>query len=115
MLREFLLIFIINYMGVVLSEVLHLPIPGAISGMLLLFLLLYFKFLKLSNIEKAGNFMLLNMTIFFLPPAVSLLENMYLLKTGFLKILFLVVFTTVITMITTGITVQYLIEKGEKK
>lgn len=115
MLREFLLIFIINYIGVVLSEVLHLPIPGTISGMLLLFLLLHFKFLKLTHIEKAGNLLLLNMTIFFLPPAVSLLENIYLLKTGFLKIIFLVVFTTVITMVITGITVQYLIERGEKR
>ena len=65
MIREFLLIFVINYIGVVLTEVFHLPIPGTISGMLLLFALLYFKILKLSHIEHAGNFLLLNMTIFF--------------------------------------------------
>ena len=65
MIKEFLLIFIINYIGVILTEILHLPIPGTITGMLLLFALLYFKILKLSHIENAGNFLLLNMTIFF--------------------------------------------------
>ena len=64
MIREFLLIFVINYIGVILTEVFHLPIPGTISGMLLLFALLYFKILKLSHIENAGNFLLLNMTHF---------------------------------------------------
>lgn len=115
MIREFLLIFVVNYIGVILTEVLHLPIPGTISGMLLLFALLYFKVLKLSHIENAGNFLLLNMTIFFLPPSVSLLENIALLKTGFLKIIFLVIVSTIITMVITALTVQYLIERGEKR
>lgn len=115
MIREFLIIFTINYIGIIISELLHLPIPGTISGMLLLFLLLYFKVLKLSYIKNASNFLLLNMTIFFLPPAVSLLENIYLLKSGFIKIMFLVIISTLITMVVTAKTVQYLIERGEKR
>lgn len=115
MIREFLLIFIVNYIGVILTEILHLPIPGTITGMLLLFALLYFKILKLSHIENAGNFLLLNMTIFFLPPSVNLIESLYLLKTGIFKILFLVIFSTLLTMVVTAWTVQYLIERGERK
>ena len=115
MIREFLLIFIINYIGVILTEILHLPIPGTISGMLLLFALLYFKILKLVHIEKAGNFLLLNMTIFFLPPSVSLIENIALLEDRIYKNnIFSNSFYT-ITMIVTAITVQYLIERGEKR
>ena len=34
MIQEFLIIFIINYIGIILTEVLNLPIPGTISGML---------------------------------------------------------------------------------
>ena len=41
MIREFLLIFVINYIGVILTEVFHLPIPGTISGMLLLFAIVF--------------------------------------------------------------------------
>ncbi|WP_410207591.1 CidA/LrgA family protein [Fusobacterium sp.] len=115
MLREFLLIFVINYIGVIIAQVFHLPIPGTILGMLLLFGLLYTKILKVSSIERASNFLLLNMTIFFLPPAVGLLETMYLLKNGTLKIIFLVVFSTLFTMIVTAKTVEFLIKKVDKK
>lgn len=92
MIREFLLIFVINYIGVIVAQVLKLPVPGTILGMLLLFVLLYTKILKVSSIERASNFLLLNMTIFFLPPSVELLDTMYLLKNGTLKIIFLVYF-----------------------
>ena len=115
MIQEFLIIFIINYIGIVLTEAFKLPIPGTINGMFLLFILLYFKILKLEKIEKAGDFLLLNMTIFFMPPSVKLIESLYLLKTGLLKILFLLIFTTLLTMVVTGLTVQYFIERKEKK
>ena len=65
--------------------------------------------------EKVCDFLILNMIIFFLPPAVELLEYMTLLKTGFFKILVLLIVTTVITMVVTGKTVEYCIKKMEKK
>lgn len=115
MIREFLIIFIVNYIGIIISQVCRLPIPGTIIGMLLLFILLYTKLLKLSSIERAGNFLLLNMTIFFLPPAVKLLDTMNLLKNGTLKIMFLVIFSTILTMVITAKTVEYLIKRSERK
>lgn len=115
MIQEFLIIFIINYIGVIMAEILHFPLPGTINGMLLLFVLLYFKIIKLEKIEKASDFLLLNMTIFFMPPSVKLLESLYLLKTGIFKIIFILIFTTILTMIVTGLTVQYMIERKEKK
>ena len=114
MIREFLLIFVINYIGVIVAQVLKLPVPGTILGMLLLFVLLYTKILKVSSIERASNFLLLNMTIFFLPPSVELLDTMYLLKNGTLKIIFLVVFSTVLTMVVTAKTVEFLIKRVDK-
>ena len=53
MIQEFLIIFIINYIGVLMAEVLKFPLPGTINGMLLLFVLLYFKVIKLEKIEKS--------------------------------------------------------------
>ena len=51
MLREFMLIFAINYVGMLLSKILHLPLPGTIVSLLLLFFMLQFKVLKLEKIE----------------------------------------------------------------
>ena len=71
--------------------------------------------IKIEKIERVCNFLILNMVIFFLPPAVDLLEYIELLKVGFLKIILLLVLTTIITMAVTGKTVEFCIRKMEKK
>lgn len=115
MFKQFLIILVINFVGIIIQNLFHLPLPGTILGMLILFILLWTKILKVESIEKVCDFLILNMIIFFLPPAVELLEYMTLLKTGFLKILILLVATTVITMIVTGKTVDFCIKRMEKK
>lgn len=115
MFKQFLIILVINFAGVIIQNIFHLPLPGTILGMLILFVLLWTKVLKVESIEKVCDFLILNMIIFFLPPAVELLEYMTLLKTGFLKIIILLIATTVITMIVTGKTVDFCIKRMEKK
>lgn len=115
MFKQFLIILVINFVGVIIQNIFHLPLPGTILGMLILFVLLWTKVLKVESIEKVCDFLILNMIIFFLPPAVELLEYMTLLKTGFFKIIILLIVTTVITMIVTGKTVDFCIKRMEKK
>ncbi len=115
MIQEFFIIFAINYAGILLSAILNLPIPGTIIGMILFFLLLYFKILKVEKIERACSFLLVNMTIFFLPPGVKILDYIHHLNGTFLKVIFLIIFTTFITMGITGKIVQFMIEFLEKK
>ena len=115
MFKQFLIILVINFAGVIIQNLFHLPLPGTILGMLILFVLLWTKVLKVESIEKVCDFLILNMIIFFLPPAVELLEYMTLLKTGFFKIIILLIVTTVITMIVTGKTVDFCIKRMEKK
>lgn len=115
MFKQFLIILVINFVGVIIQNIFNLPLPGTILGMLILFVLLWTKVLKVESIEKVCDFLILNMIIFFLPPAVELLEYMALLKTGFFKIIILLIVTTVITMIVTGKTVDFCIKRMEKK
>ncbi|MFR3298790.1 MAG: CidA/LrgA family protein [Fusobacterium sp.] len=115
MFKQFLIILVINFAGVIIQNIFNLPLPGTILGMLILFVLLWTKVLKVESIEKVCDFLILNMIIFFLPPAVELLEYMTLLKTGFFKIIILLIVTTVITMIVTGKTVDFCIKRMEKK
>ena len=115
MFKQFLILLVINFAGVIIQNLFHLPLPGTILGMLILFVLLWTKVLKVESVEKVCDFLILNMIIFFLPPAVELLEYMTLLKTGFFKIIILLIVTTVITMIVTGKTVDFCIKRMEKK
>ncbi|ATV59112.1 CidA/LrgA family protein [Fusobacterium pseudoperiodonticum] len=115
MLREFMLIFTINYVGILLSKILHLPLPGTILSLLLLFLMLQFKVLKLEKIENAGNFLLLNMTIFFMPPTVKIIDSYELLEKDLFKIIVIIIVSTFLTMGITGKVVQLMIDLKERK
>ena len=115
MLREFMLIFTFNYVGILLSKILHLPLPGTIASLLLLFLMLQFKVLKLEKIENAGNFLLLNMTIFFMPPTVKIIDSYELLEKDLFKIIVIIIVSTFLTMGITGKVVQLMIDFKERK
>ena len=115
MLREFMLIFTINYVGILLSKILHLPLPGTIVSLLLLFFMLQFKILKLEKIENAGNFLLLNMTIFFMPPTVKIIDSYELLEKDLFKIIVIIIVSTFLTMGITGKVVQLMIDFKERK
>ena len=115
MLREFMIIFLINYVGILLSKILHLPLPGTILSLLLLFFMLQFKVLKLEKIENAGNFLLLNMTIFFMPPTVKIIDSYELLEKDLFKIIVIIIVSTFLTMGITGKVVQLMIDFKERK
>lgn len=115
MIQEFIILFVINYIGIIISKFFNLPIPGTILGMVLFFILLYKNIIKVEKIEGAVNVLLLNMTILFMPPTVKILDSAHHLQGQFLKILLLILITTIITMGITGKVVQFMIEFTERK
>ncbi len=96
MINEFMLILVINYVGILISTVLHFPLPGTITALLLLFLLL-------------------NMTLFFMPPTVKIIDSYDLLEKDLVKIIIIIVISTFLTMGITGKVVQMMIDYREKK
>ncbi len=115
MFIQLLILLSINFLGILIQRTFNLPLPGTIIGMLVLFILLYKKILTEKNIGNICDFLIKIMVLLFLPPIVDLIENFNLLRVGFLKIIFLLVVTTAITMIVTGKTVEYLIRMKERK
>jgi len=73
------IIFTISLIGEIISDGLHLPIPGSMIGLLILFLLLQFKLLRMRHVNMVGNFLLANMTILFLPPAVGIMDKFHVI------------------------------------
>lgn len=116
MFRELIIILSITYIGSILKQVLHIPLPSIIVSMGMMFFLLHKKYLGLNAIEKTTNFLLGNMTILFLPAVVKMYEFLPLLKKDFFKIIILMIFTTVLAIVITSKVVNVLImRKGGKK
>lgn len=113
-LNQFGVILFIYFIGTVVNKLIIPTIPATVIGMFLLFIALKFRIIKLESIQEFSEFMLVNLAFFFIPPSVTLIKTWYILKLNLFKIIFIVVITTFITMIVTGLTVDFLIKRGEK-
>ena len=85
---------------------LHLPVPGSIIGLVLLFLALQFKLLRLRHISMVGNFLLANMTILFLPPAVGIMDKFHVIAPYLLPIILIVLGAIVLNVCVIAVVVQ---------
>ena len=60
---QFMIIVLLAFIGEGISTYFQLPIPGSIIGLILLFLALEFKLLRLRHVNAVGTFSWLIMTI----------------------------------------------------
>lgn len=90
-------------------------IPGSIIGMILLFLLLQFKVIKLDFIKELSELLLNNMAIFFIPAGVSLISSLDLIINNIWILLITIALSTVIVMYLTGFVVQNMIKNKAKE
>lgn len=113
--RETLIILGIYLVGEVLSASLHLPIPGNILGMIILFILLCTKVVKVDNISNVTNFLLDHLAFFFIPAGVGLMASMGIIKSTWWQLLVVCLSTTVIIIGVTGIIVQAISKRAKEK
>ena len=103
---QLMIIFMISLVGEGISSVFRLPVPGSIIGLVLLFLALQFKLLRLRHISMVGNFLLANMTILFLPPAVGIMDKFQVIAPYLLPIILIVLGAIVLNVCVTAVVVQ---------
>lgn len=108
--RQFLIVLVIAFSGEIINHFLKIPIPGNVIAMILLLILLSKGVIKLKMIDQAAKFMLDHLAIFFIPAGVSLINNLELLKNELFAILTIVVISTVVIMVVTGLTIQFIKE-----
>ena len=103
---QLMIIFMISLVGEGISSVFHLSVPGSIIGLVLLFLALQFKLLRLRHISMVGNFLLANMTILFLPPAVGIMDKLQVIAPYLLPIILIVLGAIVLNVCVIAVVVQ---------
>ncbi|VUW98421.1 Antiholin-like protein LrgA [Streptococcus pasteurianus] len=103
---QFMIILVFSFIGEAISNLLHLPIPGSIIGLVLLFLALEFKLIRLRHIDVVGNFLLNNMTILFLPAAVGIMEKFNDIKNYLLPITIIILGAIFLNVAVIGFVVQ---------
>ncbi|WNB92620.1 CidA/LrgA family holin-like protein [Bacillus sp. NEB1478] len=89
--------------GNAITKYLHLPIPGSIVGLILLFLLLQFKVVKLEWVELGATFLLSELLLFFVPSAVGIIQYEKILSVYGIKLVLVIVLSTIAVMACTGL------------
>lgn len=79
-----------------------IPIPSSIIGMILLFLALYFKVVRLNMVDKVCDLLVTNLGFFFIPAGIGVMNCFGLIAAEWLPIVMAVVVSSILIVITTG-------------
>jgi holin-like protein len=105
----------INKVGYALVALLHVPLPGNVAGMLLLFALLCARIVPVRLFERSSTLLARHLPFFFVPIAVGLMNLAgTILAEGWLLLLVLVA-SAAVGLCTTGWVAQILSRLKEKR
>ena len=114
-LAQIFLLWLIYYVSTWTVEILHLPLPGSVLGMLLLFFLLSAGIIKEQWLSLGANPLLKHLSFFFIPIAVGLMDwGELFIQKGHLLFLPLVI-SAFVALLATGGMVQFLTKNLERK
>ena len=111
LLRQFLIILAISFVGEALKYLLPLPVPASIYGMVILFVGLLTGLIKLSWVKDAGKFLIAVMPVMFIPAGVGLMSSWGVLKPMLVPVLVVTVVAIITVMAVTGQASQIIIQK----
>lgn len=96
-------------------EVLHWKIPGSILGIIVIFILLQTKILRLEWIELGAKWLLAELLLFFIPSAVGIIKYQHILVDNGVRVVFVITLSTIIVMACTGLLANKIAERKEQK
>jgi holin-like protein len=115
LLIQFLLIMLVTCIGEIIRYIVPLPIPASIYGLVLMFILLYTKVIKLDQVKTAAQFLIEIMPVMFIPAAVGLMNSWSALQPIIIPALVTIIACNIIVMVVTGEVAQIIIRKDSRK
>ena len=113
-LKQFGIILFLSFVGEILHELVPLPVPASIYGIILLFLCLEWRVISVSAVKEASSFLIEIMPVMFIPAAVGLLTAWDTLKPVCVPVLAITFITTVLVMAVTGRVTQWVIRRNRR-
>lgn len=111
---QILILILIYQIGTKIALFFHLQIPGNVIGILLLLLLLWTRVIKVEQIDLAASWLLKHLSFFFIPIAVGLMTLGSTFLSSGIIILFVLVTSAFIGLLSAGKVTQSVILKKEK-
>ena len=112
-LSQFLIILGFTLAGEALQRLIPLPIPASVYGLVLLFLALYVRLVKVEQVKAVGGFLISLLPFLFVNHVVGIVEHWSAIRDRIFPICLLIVATTVLVFGVSGSLAQ-LLRKGGK-
>ena len=113
-LTQFFWILLFCALGELLQAVIPFPIPAAIYGLVLLFLALSLKIIKLQQVADAAQYLVSIMGVFFVSPVVNVLTYWGVIAPNVGAICVIFVVTTALVFAVSGLVTQALLRKEKQ-
>lgn len=114
-LKQFLIILAISFIGEILKYIVPLPIPASIYGMVIMFICLQTKILKLDDVKSVCKFLIEIMPVMFIPAGVGLMSSWGTLKPVLVPVSVITVVVIITVMLASGWVSQLIIRRDKKK
>ncbi len=112
--KQFIIIIALSFIGELLHALIPFPIPASIYGILLLFMLLERKVLRLDDVNEVSSFLIFIMPLLFVPAAVGLIDAWDELRASLTAYVTIIVAVTLIVMVATGLITQWFLRHSRK-
>lgn len=112
-LIQFMIIIAFSFLGELLHYILPLPIPASIYGIVLLFVALELKWVKVKDIRETSSFLIAVMPVMFIPAAVGLIDSWKSIGNSWLEYIIVTILTTFVVMGVSGWITQFVIQRNK--
>lgn len=117
---QLLIIVAFSFAGEVLHRLIPLPFPASIYGIILLFLCLELKIVRVKHIREVSTTLIAAMPVMFVPPAVGLMDTWDAIRDSWPQYLVITVLSTLVVMAVAGWATQLVIrfshtQQGESR
>ncbi|MBQ7434004.1 MAG: CidA/LrgA family protein [Lachnospiraceae bacterium] len=109
------IIMTLSFAGEVLHEIVPLPVPANIYGIVLLFLCLECKVIKVSAVREVSKILIELMPLMFIPAAVGLIDTWGLIQNAWMAYLVTTVVSTFVVLFVAGHVTQFVIRRTRAK
>ena len=106
-MRQFLLILLFSFVGEGLKKLLPFPVPASIYGLVLLFVALEVRIVKIAAVRDTGKIM----PLMFVPAGVGLITSWEALAPILVPVVVIMVVSTVVVMAVSGKVTQFVMRK----
>ena len=108
------IIFLFAFLGEAMAYFIPFPIPAAIWGLLLLFLALCLKIVRVEQVRECGAFLTALLPVLFVAPTVDLMDQAKALAGSLPAVIVIIVVSSFLTFLVSGRVTQGVMNRAKE-